>query len=178
MDPETTVLGLDPSITSTGLVVVNAAGQVVHNQAMGSTPEPGLSLMARYRIVIDAVAGAVTKHKPSLVVMEGPALGMNNLGTFDLWGLLAVIRWETRHTIPPQAFLIPTPQELRKWSTGKGNTPKEQIRLAVYKKWGVELPTVDEIEAFTFGLWGLAYLRGTVHLSVRKKKKRNPKAKS
>lgn len=178
MEPDTKVLGIDPSITGTGLVVVNAAGAVVHNQAAGSIPEPGLTLMARYRIVVDAVAAAVTKHKPSLVVMEGPALGMNNQGTFDLWGLLAVIRWELRHSLPFDSLILPTPPELRKWSTGKGNTPKEQMRLLVYKKWGVELPTVDEIEAFTFGLWGLAYLRGAVHLSVKKKKKRNLKAKS
>ena len=175
MGVDVTVLGIDPSITSTGLVVVNAAGQAVHNEAAGSKPEPGLSIISRYRIVIDAVAASVTHHKPQLVVMEGPALGMNNQGTFPLWGLLAVIRWELRHALSPQAFLMPTPQELRKWSTGKGNTPKEQLRLIVFKKWGVEFPTVDETEAFTFARWGLAYLSGAVQL--REKKKRTRKSK-
>ena len=179
MDTETTVLGIDPSITSTGLVVVNAAGQVVHTEAVGSKAESesGLHIVARYQLVLSEIVKAVTQHKPQLVVMEGPALGYNNDGTFDLWGLLSVIRWELRHYLSHKALLLPTPQELKLWSTGKGNTPKDQMRLLVFKKWGLEFTSMDETEAFTFAMWGLACLRGDVVLAQKKKKKRTRKPK-
>ena len=52
------------------------------------------------------------------------------------------------------------PQALKKFVTGKGNVKKDQMKLAVFKRWGVEFPTTDETDAYALAQWGQARLRG------------------
>ncbi len=56
------------------------------------------------------------------------------------------------------AFLVVPPARLKKFACGKGNAKKDEIRLAVYKRWGFEAPTNDEVDAYVLARIGLAYL--------------------
>jgi hypothetical protein len=43
-------------------------------------------------------------------------------------------------------------------SCGRGNTKKDEVRLAVFKRWSFEAKTNDEIDAYVLARIGLAYL--------------------
>ena len=55
-----------------------------------------------------------------------------------------------------QPFLVVPPARLR--SLPAGNAKKDEVRLEVYKRWGFEAPTNDEVDAYVLARIGLAYL--------------------
>jgi crossover junction endodeoxyribonuclease RuvC len=78
------------------------------------------------------------------VAMEGYAFGSqmaNMLG--ELGGMVKLCLLD--HGIYP---LIVPPTNLKKYATSKGNTPKSQIMLYVYKNFGVELPDDNAADSY------------------------------
>ena len=50
------------------------------------------------------------------------------------------------------------PTILKKFITGKGNAKKEDIKLALYKKYQKEFKNSDEADAYALTMFGLKYL--------------------
>ncbi len=62
---------------------------------------------------------------------------------------------------------------IRKWATGKGNTPKDGMKLAVYKRFGVEFesdPGCDRLFAFLLCRFGEAVERGEADFTPSRKR--------
>ena len=55
--------------------------------------------------------------------------------------------------------LVP-PTSLKKFVLGKGAGDKDMMRLGVYKRWGFEAATNDEVDAYALARIGLAHLMG------------------
>ncbi len=159
-------MGIDPSLTSTGLVVVDADGRVLHHEAV--TPGRDLPLLARFQTHVLRVRVLRDRYRPRLVVMEAPAYSRNGRNHTELVQLSGVIRWELRDSTPPATDTIKlvNPMRLKKWAAGKGNVKKDQMRLAVYKRWGVDFESTDETDAFALAMMGLAHLRGEVDMDA------------
>jgi Holliday junction resolvasome RuvABC endonuclease subunit len=47
------------------------------------------------------------------------------------------------------ALLVVPPSAVKKFATGKGNAPKDNVLLAVYKKWEIEFDSNDLADAYT-----------------------------
>lgn len=78
------------------------------------------------------------------VAMEGYAFGSqmaNMLGELGGMVKLTLLDFEIYPLIVP-------PTNLKKYATGKGNTPKNQIILYVYKNFGVELPDDNAADSY------------------------------
>lgn len=144
------VMGLDLSLTSTGLVVLTPDN--VYSEALKS------NLKAEGRLVdlCRQVRSRMGEHVPNLVVLEGYSFmssGRGMTGLAELGGVIKSFLWANGHL-----FIIVPPARVKKFACGKGNAKKDQVRLEVFKRWGFEAKTNDEVDAYVLARIGLAYL--------------------
>ncbi|WP_346007268.1 crossover junction endodeoxyribonuclease RuvC [Janibacter terrae] len=137
----TMIIGIDPSLTGTGLALLDTDDHlVIPTETLTSTGKVTASTderLERILTIVETVIYKAVEHKSDLAVIEAPAFSRNNAGTWDragLWWLLvsrlAEARIETT-TIPPTTRA--------KYATGRGNAGKDEVLLAVAKRY----PHVD-----------------------------------
>jgi Holliday junction resolvasome RuvABC endonuclease subunit len=130
------VIGIDPSLTSTGLAAVGD-GRVLD---IGTVPTVGrknatiLDRGTRLAHIADTVDNWTGKHLPDLVVIETAAYGANFPGTFDrsgLWWMIVerIIAREIR-------VLGIAPATRAKYLTGSGKAGKAEVMAAVNAEYG------------------------------------------
>lgn len=160
--PEHNVLGIDPSLTGTGLVVLGFDGKVLAEKEVGT--KPNTALIERFRAIVYASAGFIKNHKPELVVIEQPPFGrVVGASAFERNCLFGVLLWELNERnlfMRPPRVVMPT--ELKKWASGKGNSKKEDLKLAVFKRWGVDYQGKSNnlCDAHCLARFGIAQLKG------------------
>lgn len=171
ISPKTRVLGIDPSLVSTGLVVVDAQGKRIREKVAGTVPG---EVLPRLQAITDQVLIMVGTFKPSLVVMEGLSYGSKGGMQFDRTGLHYVMRFliSQYHPALGKGIKIVPPTTLKKWVTTKGNSKKEDMKLAVFKRWMVDYSAApnDLCDAYCLARWGLAFIAGDTDLPAKKKK--------
>lgn len=155
-----TVIGLDTS-TKTGFAVLShtrSEGTNLIRTGVIHSKKTGFDRLAAMAEELQAI---VSLHKPSFFVTEGYGFGnANTLATLvEVGTVLRYFIWQEGLT----NIIIP-PTTLKKFTTGKGNSKKEEMLLAVYKKWGHEVPTNDEADAVALAYAGLALCRVDVGL--------------
>lgn len=133
------ILGIDPSLTSTGAVLLDD-GELVWAERWATK----LTGIDRLGFFAGLMAQAVMQG-PQLVVIEGYSYGSPN-GMAALAELGGVLRLGAYNAARP-VEVIP-PSTWRKELLGKGNLAKDQIRLAVWKRYHVEFDSNDVLEAW------------------------------
>ena len=126
------VLGLDPSLTSTGVAVLTD-GRPSALRAIGHGTPNGKSYAHRSDRIVSqarAVMRFVEDHAtPDLAVIEGPAYGANMPSAFDraglFWGLYSTLR--ARRV--PIAVVAPKTRAL--WATANGGADKRMVLTAM-----------------------------------------------
>lgn len=123
----TRVIGVDPSITATGIALPDGTFKV-----SGGPPEIG---EARLGTIYEDLDFACLIHKPHLAVIEAPFVGQKN-NTVPLAMVHGVIRLALqRHGVP---YVVIPPSTLKKYATGDGFAHKSDLRMALYKRTGVD----------------------------------------
>lgn len=140
-------IGLDLSLTGTGLVVWNGR-KVLRARLLRTEPHPptskqqesGLRPNGKYRgldeeridWVTKKIVASIRKFQPRLVAIEGYSFGSNQPGgavRHELAGVLKnrLLRLETPYVIYP-------PRSLKKWFTGSGSASKEEMVLEASRR--------------------------------------------
>jgi len=133
----TRILGVDPSLTGTGLALLDTDDHlVIPTETVTSKPTGPTLDDRKHRLlgVVETIVYKATEHKTQLAVIEAPAFSRNNAGTWDragLWWLL-VTRLTEGRTIEV-ATIAPTSRA--KYATGRGNAGKDEVLLAVAKRY-------------------------------------------
>ena len=153
-----TVVGIDLSYTSTGLVLLNQVGELYSTEAIKTTPDHFPVHEDRIRHIVGYV---LRKMQPiskyiKLVCVEGYAYSAkyNRETSGELGGMMKCALREAQIN-----YLVIPPTVLKKYATGKGNCDKDEVRLGVYKQWGHEAKTDDEIDAYVLAKIGYAVLQ-------------------
>lgn len=149
------VIGLDLSLTSTGLVKIPVKGGRVENYCFATAA--GMHIWARYL----SIARQIRKHvgDSDLVLIENYAFGIrpgkSALATLaELGGIVKMACWAKTGMWP-----IPVGSAtVRKFATGTGKGSKDDIKLQVYKKDKIEFPTTDETDAYVIAQIGLCLI--------------------
>jgi Holliday junction resolvasome RuvABC endonuclease subunit len=168
-----TVVGVDPSLTSAGIVAIRD-GDPVMITSLGHPGRDGASWVDRARRVRSqgrAVARIVIAREPDLVVIEGPLLhGPNTGSAFDRYALflcglvdqldvarlpIAVVHNQTRAT----------------WATGKGESKsKRDVFAAIKAEWPDwvtrHLTNDDRADALVLAAMGAVHLGDTLPIVV------------
>ncbi len=146
-------MGIDPSLTSTGYVVLNNSKLVVS----GTIPvkETGIK---RLFYIKHELHGLLIDHAPALVVIEGYAFARVNQAhqIGELGGMIRMLLAEGFYR-----WMEVAPTQAKKFATGKGNAPKDLILMNVLKRWGMEFGSSDEADAFVLAKIGQAVLGDT-----------------
>lgn len=147
-----TVMGIDLSLTSTGVVVLNEAGDVVANTAITSPASGPLLVdrMARYHKIVQSVLELVAANSPSVVCVEHYVTGGAGGGVFERIELGCLVRKMLLSSNVGQIYEVP-PTTLKKWATGKGafkGGGKVPLIVALVSRWKVEFLTDDEYDGY------------------------------
>ncbi len=140
------VLGVDPSLTNTGIVYMRdgqaCIGEIVSKDTPHTHHESAMRLGRLYASMRDSIQQI---GKVSVVAFEGYAFGsMNQREAMGEAG--GVLRLAALHE-GCRIIVIP-PTSVKKFVTGKGVAQKDVMRLAIFKRWGFEHKSEHVLDAY------------------------------
>lgn len=155
-------IGLDISMTATGLVVLNEKKEAVLETCIKSKPQR--DWFARMRGIITQLQQEHKKYMPAIYFVEGYAFGAHGK-VFDIAELSGTIKYHIAQIWTPSCTIIQIPPTaLKKFITGKGNAPKDMMLKEVYKKYGKDYDNDNIADAY-----GLAFMGHTMcHIDMDK----------
>jgi len=148
------VVGIDPSLTATGIVVAKS-GVMQSSQLVSSGPD-----IHRPQRLVDLRQGVLAclegLGSVEVIVMESEVFGMVHQASEQgqVQGVLQVAVFEYLKTRPQGHFLSVNPSVLKKWLGAKG---KDEVLLQVYKRYGQEFRDHNLADAFALAVIGEAY---------------------
>lgn len=121
-------VGLDPS-TKTGFVALDEHGEVLRAKELTGV---GSQDPKRMITMIDDIMAHIQKE--DFIVIEG--FGFASQQAIQLGG----IGWGIRMALARRGYpyIDASPSQLKKFASGKGNTPKDQLAVHIYKNFGFE----------------------------------------
>jgi crossover junction endodeoxyribonuclease RuvC len=139
-------LGLDISSTSSGAIVLNDMGTVLHEDVW--KPPAGLDYLQRGSWQAERLMGIIEQFPPDKVCIEGYSLGSTH-NAEPLITVGTIIRYFLRQM--GYEWVVVAPTQLKKYA---GAQLKQDIKLAVYKRWGYEHRSDDAVDAYVLAQIG------------------------
>ncbi len=145
------IVGIDPSLTATGIAIIDTRTTAVDVRTITSKGKAGATLKSRstrlHNIVADLLINYMPAEPVDLVVIEQPAFSRTTGHHHDrsgLWWLMvdALCYWQQE----PISITEVTPGSLKKYATGKGNAGKDEVLLAVARRYP-DVPIKDNNQA-------------------------------
>lgn len=128
------VVGIDPSLTGTGIAYIDGTTTVVRTKMTGDS---------RLLAIANAVATAV-EDEPLLAVLEDLPTHAHGAGkTGMVQGVVRLALLENRID-----YVTVTPATLKKFATGNGGANKGDMRMELYKRVGIDLADDNEVDAW------------------------------
>ena len=142
--------GIDLSLTNTGLIIIDEAGDIIIQKSIKtSATEIKTSdyTIARIQNIKNKIMEQLLRKNISKVAIEGFSYGSKGSALFQI----AYLGYRVREAMLNNdiEFIEPSPSQLKKFVTGKGNTKKSEVMLQVYKKWGKEFSDDNLADAYT-----------------------------
>jgi len=142
------VLGLDLSLVGTGCVILEN-GKIVLSKLITSKPSGKNPTKELKRLlgICKQIEGVIAPHKLELVCIEGISFMSRNSGAL---AQLSGLNYLIRNILYNQdtKFIIVPPTVLKKFITGKGNSPKEFMLLETYKRYGISFNDNNLCDAY------------------------------
>jgi Holliday junction resolvasome RuvABC endonuclease subunit len=152
------IIGLDLSLTSTGIAVLNGPG--ITSRSLEPKKLMGAERLSWF---YHNVISAIRLYEPTLVVLESYAheakFGREQAG--ELGGVVRLALHEMG-----ARWITYAPSQLKKFATGSGKSDKSIVARELYKRYGVDAEGNDEVDACGLALMGAAHLGYRVTLTV------------
>lgn len=139
-------LGLDISSTSTGVVLLDSAHAEPVFQGLFKPEADGLPYHVRGDQQANKLLALLEKHQPDRILIEGYSLG-SATGAEPLITVGAILRYVLH--LSGYAWGDVAPSRLKKFA---GAALKQDMKLAVFKRWGFEHSSDDVIDAYVLAL--------------------------
>lgn len=135
------VMGIDPSLTSTGFVVLRD-GQLLEHVAF----RPRTTGPARLLEIQDQILARIRDCRPELIALEGYAFGVRGGAAFSLGELGGVLRVGMH--LRCAKWIEVAPSQVKKFATGKGVAERvkllEQVAEAAERMQRDAVPTMKD----------------------------------
>lgn len=138
-------VGVDLSLTATGLAVASGETMVLRSKLTG---------VERLIEISDRVLGEIMPGE--LAVIEGYSMGSKGSAVHALAELGGVVRYLL--TLHGLTYLIVPPAKLKRFATGKGNADKATVLKAAWQRLGFEGTDHNEADALWLRAIGLELL--------------------
>jgi Holliday junction resolvasome RuvABC endonuclease subunit len=136
----TAVVGIDPSLTGTG---------IAHSTAT-------LTIRGEGDDRLRLIHAAVSEWAAGCVIAVIEDLPTHGMGAGKTGMAQGVVRLACLEVGTPYALV--TPSTLKKFATGKGNATKPDMRMALYRRAGVDLRDDNQVDAWWLHQIGLHHL--------------------
>ena len=134
------ILGIDPgtAVTGYGVVAKEADGAVSLVECGVVRTSSGQALAVRIREIYEAVTRLITRHAPSVVVVEDVFQGKNVQSALKLGHARgAILLAAALSEIPIAEY---SPREIKKAVVGNGNATKDQVGFMVQQQLRLKAP--------------------------------------
>jgi crossover junction endodeoxyribonuclease RuvC len=148
-------IGIDPSLTSTGVVILDEKGNLIESRRIVPKTKNAARLVEIENAIWDYL------KPPNKIALEGYAYG-SFAGREVIGELGGIIRRALY--LQGSTYVIVPPATLKKFAA-KGNAKKDELRLAAFKNWGVEFKSNDEVDAYILARISFALFRGDPKLT-------------
>ena len=143
-------LGIDPSLTGTGIILLDKDGRIIEerlikSKSRGKEVIPELERMLD--IIDDIFNCAMFFSDIDIVCIEGLAFMARNTSALVQLGYLNYKIREKLYNRDIKFYII-APTSLKKYACGKGNAKKDLVLLDVYKRWNVSFDDDNLADAF------------------------------
>jgi hypothetical protein len=139
------VLALDLSYTATG---------IAHPNGTTTTWWPPNRGDQRLNDAYHCVHRLLEPVTPTLVALEGPVTRSQAATASGM--LHGAVRLALMHYTVP--YIVIPPATLKTYATGRGNAPKPDLRMELYKRAGIDLPDDNQVDAYWLRLLTLDLL--------------------
>lgn len=144
-------LGLDLSLTATGLIVINEKEEIIESELISTKSSEEIE--NRILFISNKVLSIVEKYPGCTIKMEGLSFGSSSSSMLELAALHYYIRISLKLKLLNYEVVPPT--VLKKFLTGKGQAKKELMLLYVFKKYGIEFQDNNLCDAYTLSRYGM-----------------------
>lgn len=150
------IVALDLSLTSTGVCLPDGTTTRIRTVSVPKGDEHAQT--ERLDGIVLQVETFVKLNATELVVIEGFSFGSQNSMAHVIGGLGYMVRDRLNSTGVP--WLTVAPKKLKKYATGNGNAPKDQVIADAVRRFPDCPSQNDEIDAYV--MWAMAH-DGTGH---------------
>jgi crossover junction endodeoxyribonuclease RuvC len=151
------VVGLDMSLVATGVCIKRDASVELHT--IKTKPKDFPNDLERLRHIVDETLALIPADGPDLICVEDfftPSKPHQIGSAIKLIGLGMILRDEMYQRKFP--FIIVAPTQLKKFVSGHGRFPKDQITKEIFKKWKIDASDNNQADAC-----GLGYLADVIY---------------
>ncbi len=136
------IMGIDPSLTGCGLALVIDGHLKIAQTVSTPAKDPRGK---RLDDISEAVATFIINFKPDFVAMEGYSFGSpyNREEMGEVGGIIKRVLYAAN--IEP---MIWQNTSWKKVVLGKGSIKKEDLKLPLYQKYGLDISDMNQVEAF------------------------------
>lgn len=140
-------IGLDISLTDTGIVILDHEAELIHHSSIKTTPKR--TDMERKNYILDTLRDTIVDNTQmcdlAIVCIEDYAYGRSTGKVFTRAELSGTVkRWLYEVDMP--VFVI-SPTSVKAWVAG-GRSKKEEIMMAVHGIWGFQTNNDNIADAF------------------------------
>lgn len=153
-------MGIDPSLSGTGVVLLNDEGEVLDRGSYCSSKD--LEHTGRFEEIAEFVEGFINDwiHAAEFYVMiEAPSFQSKG-PTITLAQLNGYIAGRVRR-LTPNVYQLP-PMSLKKFFTMSGKATKTQMQRAASNKYGFDCKDNNQVDAFALAIAVEALMVGAV----------------
>ena len=145
-------VGIDPSITSTGLIILNENYEIIEMSVISSDVKDPNEV--RIQQIGCEILLSLNKLQKDIekVCLEGISFGSSGRGVAQQAGLnyyISILLIENNYD-----YIRCEPSKLKKFVTGKGQCKKDLMLMKTYKKWGIEFDNSDLCDAYGLARYG------------------------
>lgn len=149
------ILAIDPSLTGTALVWGESPDKY-KQLSVGSKPlgPTAVDRVERYNLMIAHIMDRLTGSCIDAVYIEGYSMGSKGMAITSICEYGGILRSRLVNGGFKPVYEV-APPTLKKFATGKGNSPKDLVAAHLTKRYGVLLESNDEYDAFGIYQLGL-----------------------
>jgi crossover junction endodeoxyribonuclease RuvC len=146
-------LGLDLSLTATGFYLITEDKPVF--MEIKTKPEKFPNEIARVDYIADVILENIKKYKVKFIALEDFFSGQQAMSVIKLAILGSIVRYRLLEA--GYSYLAVAPTQIKKFETGKGVAPKDNMLKSVFKKHGFDTNSNNIADACAIAHLGKSY---------------------
>ena len=154
MENELCYLGLDLSLTSTGVFLKRESSYECFE--IKTKPDQFANSILRCDHIATNIVNFIDKSNPTMITVEDYFTGRQPYSVIQLAELGTLVRYKL--IANSNHFYTVAPTQLKKFCTSKGNGDKDNVLKGVYKKWNVDVNSNNIADACV-----LAYMAEAIY---------------